>query len=582
MVSVERFKTIVRDLCGLLLCVSDDKVYLLHQTVRTFLVPEESPEDKPSVSNGTLTWEKSFPRHKSNSVLGKICVWSLHSDLSGTDFDRFLAYASLNWYIHLQAFLWSDDKEAEKIQCMAVQLCTPGSIKYERWSASYYLQTYDARIPEDATSLITASWLGISGAVEKILQDGLVSKESTDSKLGRSALSWAAKHGHPDVVKLLLEKGADFNAKDSKGRTPLLFAAKKGYSDIVKLLLKKEAQVDLQDHSGRTPLMAAARKGQRDVVKLLLEAKADVHLVDNSRRTPLSHAVFRGDFDIVKLLLETEAYVNASDCVGQTPLSYAAAYDQSDVMASWFDAGAGLPAESDYSEIVELLIEKGADVELRDKDQDTPLLLAVRHGCFNVVKLILDFGAELDVKDKYQHTLLSLVAARGYSEIMRILLKEEAEGAKKSTTNVWDEGQETPLSHAAASGHFDAVKLLLETNANVHLSGENGRTPFSYAAGNGHCDIVELLLVPEFKAEVDSRDQNQRTPLSHAAGRGRSDVVELLLEAGAMFDPQDINQRTPLSYATEGNHCDVVKLFLDAATKSSRESVTGHDYPQTG
>jgi ankyrin repeat protein len=83
------------------------------------------------------------------------------------------------------------------------------------------------------------------------------------------------------VVKLLLEKGAEIEAKDSEyGRTPLSWAAFDGHEAVVKLLLEKGAEVEAKDHHGRTPLSRAAGNGHKAVVKLLLENGAGVEFGD--------------------------------------------------------------------------------------------------------------------------------------------------------------------------------------------------------------------------------------------------------------------------------------------------------------
>jgi ankyrin repeat protein len=94
------------------------------------------------------------------------------------------------------------------------------------------------------------------------------------------ALLWTARYGHEAVVKLLLEKGAELEAKDSYGRTPLSWAAEKGHDAVVKLLLEKGAELEAKDNSyGRTPLSWAAEKRHEVVVKLLLEKGAQNHKI---------------------------------------------------------------------------------------------------------------------------------------------------------------------------------------------------------------------------------------------------------------------------------------------------------------
>jgi ankyrin repeat protein len=153
----------------------------------------------------------------------------------------------------------------------------------------------------------------------------------------------AAKHGCSQTVALLIEKGADLNAKDKKGRTPLHAAAGKGHLKIAKLLIESDADVNATDEDGMTLLHAAAWKGHTEIVEFLIESGADVNAKDNDGWTPLHDAAEEGHLETVKLLIQHGADVNAKNGIGLTPLHAA--------------------EEEDYTEIVALLIAHGAEQE---------------------------------------------------------------------------------------------------------------------------------------------------------------------------------------------------------------------------
>ncbi|KAH8800287.1 Pfs, NB-ARC and ankyrin domain protein [Xylogone sp. PMI_703] len=119
-------------------------------------------------------------------------------------------------------------------------------------------------------------------------------------------LFWVAKKGVEALVRLLLEKGADIEARDNYTRqTPLLLAAIKGHEAVVRLLLEKGAGVEAQDHLQRTPLLLAANEGHEVVVRLLLEKGDDVEAHNNHfQQTLLSLAFEKGYKTVVQLLLD--------------------------------------------------------------------------------------------------------------------------------------------------------------------------------------------------------------------------------------------------------------------------------------
>ncbi|KAJ4387255.1 hypothetical protein N0V93_007844 [Gnomoniopsis smithogilvyi] len=191
-------------------------------------------------------------------------------------------------------------------------------------------------------------------------------------RLGPTALSWAARNGHEAAVKLLFEKGAEIEAKDTSSRTALSWAAGDGHEAIVKLLLKKGADLEAKDRTyGQTPLLWAVNNRDEAMVKLLLEKGADLKADDTIYgNTPLLWAFNNRHEAIVKLLLEKGADLEAKDKTnGQTPLSWA--------------------ARKGHEAVVKLLLEKGADLEAKDKTYgQTPLSWAARKGHEAIVKLL--------------------------------------------------------------------------------------------------------------------------------------------------------------------------------------------------
>lgn len=147
-------------------------------------------------------------------------------------------------------------------------------------------------------------------------QDDLNEDDSSD----RTSLQWAARHGHTEVVKLLLNMGADVNKADFVDNTPLQWAASGGYTEIVRLLLNKGAGVDKGDIFEKTPLQWAAERGHIEIVKLLLNNGADVNQDDIFGLTPLHWAAACGRTKIVEALIESGAYVNQVDVNERTPL----------------------------------------------------------------------------------------------------------------------------------------------------------------------------------------------------------------------------------------------------------------------
>ncbi|KAL2680328.1 hypothetical protein Neosp_007925 [[Neocosmospora] mangrovei] len=166
----------------------------------------------------------------------------------------------------------------------------------------------------------------------------LGAKEKHD---GLTPLLWAARHGYENVAQLVLEKGADPEAKDGNSyQTPLEIASHYGHVAVVELLLNKGADITVADTFGSTPLATASRYGDEAIVKLLLDKGADVTVRDSSGWTPLAIASRYGHKAIVKLLLGKGADATVTTDDGWTPLLAA--------------------SKGEHDAVVELLLENGA------------------------------------------------------------------------------------------------------------------------------------------------------------------------------------------------------------------------------
>eukprot|EP00136_Aspergillus_niger_P004837 XP_001395174.2 hypothetical protein ANI_1_1346104 [Aspergillus niger CBS 513.88] len=324
----ERFRETLRDLCGLFVVVIDEKIYLLHQTAKEFLVQSNiSTVKQNSQATG---WKCALKPEESNEILALICIsWLRRINAAPRDIEQgeFDKYSSCHWITHYHQ---ANVQDGNVLIIRAQSVCDPNSDVYPVWSELYANENY---IPRSTSRLLIASFFGLTGVVKLLLATGNVNinskgsdsraalsrkkpvrklllgtkrmeMNSRDSEKSLTPLSWAARNGHEAVVKLLLEtKKVDINSKDSTGWTPLFFAAMMGREAIVKLLLETEkVDINIKDSEGRTPLSLAAENGHEAVVKLLLETKTDINIMDSKGRTPLSWAAENGHEAVVKLL----------------------------------------------------------------------------------------------------------------------------------------------------------------------------------------------------------------------------------------------------------------------------------------
>ncbi|XP_075779639.1 kinase D-interacting substrate of 220 kDa isoform X4 [Pelodiscus sinensis] len=201
------------------------------------------------------------------------------------------------------------------------------------------------------------------------------------------------------------------------------------------------------------------------------------------------------------------------------------------------------------------LLEKCKDVDERNENGQTPLMLAAEQGNLEIVQELLKKGANCNLEDSDNWTALISAAKEGYVEIVAELLNYNVNLEHR------DMGGWTALMWASYKGCTKVAELLLEKGANPNITGQQYSVyPIIWAAGRGHSDIVHLLL--QHGAKVNCSDKYGTTPLIWAARKGHLECVKYLLQMGADVDQEGANSMTALIVAVKGGYTDSVKEIL--------------------
>jgi ankyrin repeat protein len=325
---------------------------------------------------------------------------------------------------------------------------------------------------------------------------------------------------------------AILKARLKRPRSSFTTAAKGG--DIVTLssIINDRAQRSLLDQKSiNNALIAVASNGKREreqiqVIGLLLNQKAELEYKDDEYgRTPLIWAVTVGREDIVDSLLDNQALIEMrDDFADRTPLMWAV----------WWG----------NEVIVKRLIDRGACLNAVDSIWErTPLLWAAKRGTYGAAAILLqrDRSENIEVKDKEQLTPLALAYVEGHEPVANILLNH---GANPNCT--LPSGMPLLIS-AATLGDETFAHLLINHGANIQCKNKEGIPALSVAVREEHPSISELLIAKGASLEV--KDGQGRTALAWAVGRDREDLVELLLRSGADKFAVDNEGRTVREWA---------------------------------
>lgn len=294
-------------------------------------------------------------------------------------------------------------------------------------------------------SIFNEAEMGRIDEVNKRLNEKPELINSTDKKKlceGCTLMHYAAKHGHLDMCKLLIEKGAEVDAGLGYIATPLFYARSR---KIAEFLILSGADVNAGTESGVSPLVGAANWGAMEVAEFLLSKGAKINDEDDTS-TALLLAISSDHKNMVEFLLKKGAKFNSEKTKGLSPLHFVKSMQVAEVLLdngfeinSETDKGVSSPASFsfpggrwsplhdaafwNYTEVVELFLNKGAKVNSKSDEDYTPLHLAASNSSDEVIKILLKRGAKVNVKTKDGKTPIKLADEYSHLDTVKLLRK---------------------------------------------------------------------------------------------------------------------------------------------------------------
>ncbi|XP_048187323.1 ankyrin repeat and KH domain-containing protein 1 isoform X11 [Perognathus longimembris pacificus] len=401
------------------------------------------------------------------------------------------------------------------------------------------------------TALTYACAGGFVDIVKVLLNEGANIEDHNEN--GHTPLMEAASAGHVEVARVLLDHGAGINTHSNEFKeSALTLACYKGHLDMVRFLLEAGADQEHKTDEMHTALMEACMDGHVEVARLLLDSGAQVNMPADSFESPLTLAACGGHVELAALLIERGANLEEVNDEGYTPLMEAAREGHEEMVALLLAQGANINAQTEetqetaltlaccggFSEVADFLIKAGADIEL---GCSTPLMEASQEGHLELVKYLLAAGANVHATTATGDTALTYACENGHTDVADVLLQAGADLEHES------EGGRTPLMKAARAGHLCTVQFLISKGANVNrATANNDHTVVSLACAGGHLAVVELLLA--HGADPTHRLKDGSTMLIEAAKGGHTNVVSYLLDYpnNVLSVPTtDVSQLTP-------------------------------------
>ena len=425
---------------------------------------------------------------------------------------------------------------------------------------------------ERRTALHHASAKGRCNVVRAFLAWDAPSGEqahiNTPDSLGYTPLHLAAMEGRIEAMALLLEGGADIEARSRERQTPLHLAVE--CAQAVELLLAKGAATESRDALNQTPLNLAVRNAHLESARALISGGADLNAEDDGQMTPLFYAIGQNNLAMVELFFETDPdafrsnmWDNLKRAIQGSAVDVARfvikrppdAISMTDDQVLRLDELLSVTAKQDVPDILLALVALGADVKHHWGPRNrTPLHVAAANGRVENMRGLIELGAEVDATDANGGTPLHDAARSDEAEAVSLLLGNGA------SINAVQMDQMTPLFIAAYNGRVEAAKALLKGGADVALCRRvDGWSPLHAAADS--LAVASLLI--EHGANVNLQNGRGWTPLHLASAWDHTSIVQLMLEHGGDPNLASKEGTTPFHIALQVNAYGPVRAMLD-------------------
>ncbi|XP_040210340.1 transient receptor potential cation channel subfamily A member 1 isoform X1 [Rana temporaria] len=355
-------------------------------------------------------------------------------------------------------------------------------------------------------------------------------------------LHYAAKHGHLEIVFMIVNEGTDeaLNALDSRGGTPLHWAIVKNQVGSVRILLSRGANPNLLNFYRLAPIHMAIQLHHNSIVEELLNhSTTDINLEGDLGNSPIMTACYKDNAEALIMLFNHGAKLCKRNKIGCYPIH--------------------MTAFAGSLKCMDLVLKKGEEfgysiedhINFTDNEKSSPLHVAVQNGRLEIVKACIEYGAKIDLKQVNDNaTALHFASTQGATEIVKFMLSSYT--GDNNIVDLPDGNNETPLHKSCLFDHADLADYLISMGANIDSIDNDFRTPLLLATSCSAWKTVNLLL--EKGANVQLADNYGRNFLHLIVlqpGGLKNITAEVLKreDIKLLVRDEDVDGCTPLHYA---------------------------------
>ncbi|CAG9815875.1 unnamed protein product [Phaedon cochleariae] len=318
---------------------------------------------------------------------------------------------------------------------------------------------------------------------------------------------------YPEIITLLLDKGADVNQRDEWARTIIHYAGIHRKMEVLKLCVDRGADINQIDIYGCSVALYAARENHVELVKFCMENGADMNQKDMYGRDAIELVAERGNVELVQLSVDRGFAINPkviyhAASLGKLELMQLCMQTSKVDMNQRDESGTTIifqAAQGGGEKLVKFCLENGADINQSNTDGSTVLLNAAERGDLGLMKFLLENGADLNQSDHRGRTVTHYAAATGHLEMLKFCV------GRGTDINQKDKNGKTTILYAAGCEKLEVMRFCIENGADIHHCENEGRSLIHFAAASGNLMMMKFCL--EIGANINQRDNDGKTAI---------------------------------------------------------------------
>ncbi|KAG8181142.1 hypothetical protein JTE90_002502 [Oedothorax gibbosus] len=433
---------------------------------------------------------------------------------------------------------------------------------------SIVVPNFNVKNSKGQTPLSLALELNLCKVAQKLLSGG-ANIDVTDDE-GLTLLHQAIINQNKEAALFLLDNGADFSIKTQENESPLQLAVKRHLPAVLDALCRAGAEVNDKDEKGNCALWMALESGQEDIASILVKHGCDTNCWGEGPggcyQTLLHRALDENNESVACFLIRSGCDMDSPRRPSPEGHGEEEAFDGQGALH--------LAAAWGMEQVVQTLIEHGADVNFQDSEMKTPLHTAIANQNCVIINLLLSCPAlDLSLRDRSGYTPFAAAMTVKNNKAAEAILSREPKAAEQH-----DNRGRNFLHLAIQKKDIESILFLLSIHVNIHsrVQDSSQATPLHLAVETGSEIIVRNLLLAG--AQVNDLTPQKQTALHIAASHDHSTLCKVLLENGVNFDALDNNQNNALHIACQkGNLASCRVLLTESAIDAEAVNLRGQN-----